>query len=137
MNALSLSRGLGWFSVALGAAELLAGRRMAQALGMEHRTPLFRLFGLRELLVGFGILARPTTPALLWARVGGDALDLAALASEGLRADNPRRPEVDIAMGMVAAVTALDILCGYRLQEREARRHRVSMEARARLPGTA
>ena len=137
MNALSLSRGLGWFSVALGAAELLAGRRMAQALGMEHRTPLFRLFGLRELLVGFGILARPTTPALLWARVGGDALDLAALASEGLRADNPRRTEVDIAIGMVAAVTALDILCGYRLQEREARRHRVSMEARARLPGTA
>lgn len=137
MNALSLSRGLGWFSVALGAAELLAGRRMAQALGMEHRTPLIRLFGLRELLVGFGILARPTTPALLWARVGGDALDLAALASEGLRRDNPRRTEVDIAMGMVAAVTALDILCGYRLQEREARRHRISMEARARLPATA
>ena len=136
MNALSLSRGLGWFSVALGAAELLAGRRLAAALGMEHRTPLFRLFGLRELLVGFGILARPTTPALLWARVGGDALDLAALAS-GLRRDNPRRTEVDIAMGMVAAVTALDILCGYRLQEREARRHRISMQARARLPGAA
>jgi hypothetical protein len=44
---------------------------------------------------------------------------------------------VDIAMGMVAAITALDILCGYRLQEREAHRHRVSMEARARLPSPA
>jgi hypothetical protein len=137
MNALSLARGLGWFSVALGTAELLGGRRMAQALGMEHRTPLFRLFGLRELLVGFGILARPTSPALLWARVGGDALDLAALAADGLRRNNPRRTEVDIAIGMVAAITALDILCGYRLQEREARRHRVSMEARARLPNAA
>ncbi len=137
MNALSLARGLGWFSVALGTAELLGGRRMAQALGMEHRTPLFRLFGLRELLVGFGILARPTSPALLWARVGGDALDLAALAADGLRRNNPRRTEVDIAIGMVAAITALDILCGYRLQEREARRHRVSMEARARLPDAA
>ena len=136
MNAMSLARGLGWFSVALGTAELFGGRRMAQALGMEHRTPLFRLFGLREILVGFGILARPTSPALLWARVGGDALDLAALAA-GLRADNPRRTEVDIAMGAVAAVTALDILCGYRLQEREARRHRVSMEARARTAGAA
>ncbi len=137
MNALSLARGLGWFSVALGAAELLGGRRMARALGMEHRTPLFRLFGLRELLVGFGILAKPTSPALLWARVGGDALDLAALAADGLRRNNPRRTEVDIAIGMVAAITALDILCGYRLQEREARRHRVSMEARARLPNAA
>ena len=137
MNAMSLARGLGWFSVALGTAELLGGRRMARSLGMEHRTPLFRLFGLRELLVGFGILARPTSPALLWARVGGDALDLAALAADGLRRGNPRRTEVDIAMGMVAAVTALDILCGYRLQEREARRHRISMEARARLPSPA
>ena len=67
---------------------------MAASLGMEHRTPLFRLFGLREILVGFGILAKPTSPALLWARVGGDALDLAALAA-GLRRDNPkRRPPV-------------------------------------------
>ena len=137
MNALTLSRGLGWFSIALGTAELLAGRRMAASLGIEHRTPLVRLFGLREILVGFGILARPTSPALLWARVGGDALDLAALAAEGLRADNPRRTEVDTAMGMVAAVTALDILCGYRLQEREARRHRISLEARARIAGAA
>ena len=136
MNALTLSRALGWFSIGLGAAELLGGRRMAASLGMEHRTPLFRLFGLREILVGLGILSRPTSPALLWARVGGDALDLAALAS-GLRANNPRRTEVDIAMGAVAAVTVLDILCGYRLQEREARRHRISMEARARIAGAA
>ena len=137
MNAITLSRGLGWFSVALGAAELLAGRRMAAWLGMEHRAPLFRLFGLREILVGLGILMRPNSPALLWARVGGDALDLAALAKEGLHAGNPRRTEVDVAMGMVAAVTALDVLCGYRLQEREARRHRISVEARARIAGAA
>ena len=136
MNAITLARGLGWFSVALGTAELFGGRRMAESLGMEDRTPLFRLFGLREIAVGLGILSRPNTPALLWARAGGDALDLAALAT-GLRADNPRRTEVDIAIGMVAAVTALDLLCGYRLQERETRRHRISMEARARIAGAA
>ena len=137
MNAITLSRGLGLFSVALGAAQLLAGRRMAASLGMEHRAPLFRLFGLREIAVGLGILSRPASPALLWTRVGGDALDLAALAAEGLRRGNPRRTEVDIAMGMVAAVTALDILCGYRLQAREARRHRVALRTRVRLPGAA
>ena len=131
MNALTLARGLGWFSIAMGTAELLGGRRMAEGLGMEERTPLFRLFGLREILVGLGILSRPTSPALFWARVGGDALDLAALTT-GLRADNPRRTEVDIAMGVVAAITALDILCGYRLQEREAKRRRIS--ARESLP---
>ncbi len=132
----TLARGLGWFSIALGTAELLGGRRMAEALGMEDRTPLFRLFGLREILVGIGILQKPTSPSLLWARVGGDALDLAALAA-ALRYDNPRRTDVDVAMGMVAAVTALDILCGYRLQEREARRRRISTEARARIAGAA
>jgi hypothetical protein len=137
MHPLTLSRALGWFSLGLGAAELLAGRRMARALGLEHRTPLFRLFGLREILVGLGILARPNSPALLWARVGGDAVDLAALAAEGLHADNPRRHQVDLAMGVVAAVTALDILCGYRLQESEARRHRISLESRARMAGAA
>lgn len=136
MNALTLSRGLGWFSVALGTVELFGGRGLGRALGMEHRAPLFRLFGLREILVGVGILAKPSSPALLWARVGGDALDLAALAT-GLRAGNRRRTEVDIAMAAVAAVTALDILCGYRLQERESRRHRISVEARARIAGAA
>ena len=40
-------------------------------------------------------------------------------------------------MGAVAAVALLDILCGYRLQEREARRHRVSLETRARIAGAA
>ena len=134
MNPLTLSRGLGWFSLGLGAAELFAGRSISRSLGLEHRTPLFRLFGLREILVGLGILTRPNSAALLWARVGGDALDLAALAAEGLHADNPRRHQVDLAMGVVAAVTALDILCGYRLQERESQRHRISLEARARLP---
>lgn len=136
MHPLTLARGLGWFSIALGAMELFGGRRMARSLGMAHRTPLVRLFGLREIVVGLGILARPTSPALLWARVGGDALDLAAL-SGGLRRDNPRRTEVDLAMGAVAAVTALDILCGYRLQEREARRQRVALETRARIAGAA
>ena len=58
MNALTLSRGLGWFSIALGAAELFGGRRLAWSLGMEHRTPLFRLFGLREILVGLALQLR-------------------------------------------------------------------------------
>ena len=37
-------------------------------------------------------------------------------------------------MGAVAAVTALDILCGYRLQERETHRRRIERETRVPIP---
>ena len=48
MNALNLSRGLGWFSIALGLTELFGARRLTKALGMEGQEGLVRAFGARE-----------------------------------------------------------------------------------------
>jgi hypothetical protein len=47
-----LARALGWFSIALGLAELLAPRRIASALGMEGKEALVRVFGAREIAAG-------------------------------------------------------------------------------------
>jgi hypothetical protein len=44
----------------------------------------------------------------LQSRVAGDALDIATLLA-GLRADNPKRDNVMIALAMVVGVTLLDI----------------------------
>jgi hypothetical protein len=109
-----LARGLGWFSIGLGLAELLAPRGLAEALGMEEHSGLIRAYGARELATGIGILASEDPTPWMWGRVGGDALDLATLAS-GLSEENPQRGAVMLAMAAVAGVTMLDIYCAQQL----------------------
>lgn len=109
-SAEALAEGLGWFSIGLGAAELLAPRALSRALGMEAQATLIRAYGVREIAAGIGILTQDDRRPWIWARVAGDALDLATLAV-GLHPSNPARGRVAFAMGTVAAVTVLDALC--------------------------
>ena len=113
-SARSLAQGLGWFSIGLGIIELLAGRRLAGALGMEEHSGIVRAYGVREVVTGLGLLAAKDPTPWIWARVGGDAVDLASL-SAGFRDDNPERERVGLALGAVAGVAALDIYCAQAL----------------------
>lgn len=98
----ALAVGLGWFSIALGLAELLMTRSVARASGMQGHEPLLRLYGAREIAQGIGILlARDRTPWLM-ARVAGDVLDLATLGAA-------RNPRAAAAMLVVGGATALDL----------------------------
>src|SRR5579871_4480437 len=76
-----LSVPLGWFSLGLGAAEVVAPRRVSRLIGVKPSVPtrtLMRALGGRELLAGVGIfMVEPTT--FLWSRVAGDAMDMALL----------------------------------------------------------
>ncbi|MDR5822516.1 hypothetical protein [Caballeronia sp. LZ043] len=104
----SLARGLGWFSLALGAAQLLAPRAVARATGIRTSPALMRLYGLREIAAGIGILASRDPSPYVMARLGGDALDLMTLGTAApvpARAASTRRVT---AIVNVAAVTALD-----------------------------
>jgi hypothetical protein len=102
-----LARALGWFSIGLGLTELLAPRALTRALGMEGSEALVRAYGMRE--IGAGIMTLSPDKGLgLQSRVAGDALDIATLLA-GLRADNPKRDNVMIALAMVVGVTLLDI----------------------------
>src|SRR5215210_2699791 len=103
-----LAKGLGWFSLALGAAELIAPQRITRALGMEGKEALVRAYGAREIASGMLSLS-PDKQAGLWSRVAGDGLDIATLTS-GLRDDNPKRDNVAFALMMVAGVTLLDLV---------------------------
>ncbi len=109
MKPKKLAKGLGWFSVGLGAFELFGAERLGRMLGLEHRTGLLRLFGLREIATGIGIFLSDESASWLWGRVAGDALDLAVLAT-ALRGENQRRRNAALAVGNVAAVTALDAI---------------------------
>ena len=117
MNEERVATGLGLFSIGLGVAEVVAGRALGRALGMEDQTGLIRAFGLREIAAGVGIFSQPRPTAWLWARVAGDALDLAALGA-AFNDDNPKRDNVGIAIGAVAGVTAVDLWCAWRLSRR-------------------
>ncbi len=115
MNEMKVARGLGWFSIGLGVAEVVAGKALGRALGMEDRSWLLRLYGVREIAAGVGIFARDNPAPWVWARVAGDVLDIATLAS-AYTEDNPKRDNVAAAIGSVLGITAVDYWCARRLQ---------------------
>ena len=108
----AVSLALGWFSLALGAAELIAPGQVARLIGVSpnRRTrAMLRAYGARELASGIGILLRPTEPKWLWARVGGDAIDLATLGQAGYRETTDQK-RLAIATLAALGVTAVDVL---------------------------
>ena len=102
-----LARALGWFSIGLGIAELVAPGRIARTLGLDNKENLIRAYGARELASAIPTLS-VDKPAGLAARIGGDALDLGTLAI-ALRRDNPKRRNAAIATALVAGITLLDL----------------------------
>ena len=115
MDYRKIAKGLGWFSIGLGLAEVFAPRQLNRMLGVREHNKLVRSFGLREIGAGTGILARDRKLApWLWARVAGDALDLGALAVA--TRDSRKRGMLAFAIANVAAITALDVWTGLRLQ---------------------
>lgn len=115
--AQKLAWGLGWFSVGLGAAQLLAPRGLAKAIGVRddrRSEDAMRAMGVREIANGVGILARPQSAGWLWGRVAGDVLDLGLLGS-ALRWKRDDGRKVAAAMGAVIGITALDALAAQQL----------------------
>jgi uncharacterized membrane protein len=112
-----VARGLGWFSIGLGLAQIAAPRGLARMIGVDddddNRNTLFAL-GLREIASGVGVLARPRSPVPLWTRVGGDAMDL-ALLGRALRSDASQTGRVAAATAAVVGVTVLDALTAQQL----------------------
>ncbi len=108
---------MGWFSIGLGLAQVLAPRQLSRLIGVKADPALLRLLGAREIATGLGILSRQKPAKWVHARVAGDAVDLAllgnALASAGT--DTTRAAAATAA---VAGVTAVDVLCGIQLERR-------------------
>jgi hypothetical protein len=134
-SAERLARGLGWFSIALGAAELLAPHSLTRALGMRGQERLVAGYGLREIATGVGILASSDPAPWIWGRVGGDALDLGTLAT-ALDGRNPRQENAGLAFAAVLGVTVLDVVCARALggRRRQARAGFRDYAGRSGLP---
>jgi hypothetical protein len=110
-NGERLARGLGYVSIALGIAEIVAPRAICRAIGLEGRERLVLAFGMREVANGVAILASHDPAPWVAARVAGDAMDIAAVAA-GLRdADEDDRHRLGLAAAALAGVACVDLAC--------------------------
>lgn len=109
-----LGQMLGWLSVGLGLAELLAPRAFGRAVGVGDHPALVRMLGARQVVTGLGMLSERASGNWAWARVAGDAMDLALLGAAASAPDaDPRR--IAAATAGVLGVAALDVYAGQRL----------------------
>jgi uncharacterized membrane protein len=112
-----LARVLGWFSLSLGLAQVAAPGKVAKLVGFvddDETIAVMRVLGVREIASGLGILTQPRPLPWLWARVGGDAMDL-ALLRRALSSPRADRNRVAAATAAVAGIAAVDALCSTRL----------------------
>ena len=120
-----VARGLGWFSIGLGLAEILMPRAMARGLGMQGREQVLLLYGLREIATGVGLLVSTKRTPWMWGRVAGDALDMATLAAH-MRPGQRIGPAIGLAA--VAGVAAVDVATASALSGRDRRRAQPFMD---------
>ena len=114
-SAKRLAKGLGWFSIGLGVAELLAPKAIAKVCGVSNtHTGLIRVYGLREIAAGVMIFSQENPAAGVWSRVAGDALDLASLG-KAFASPSANKGRVTFATANVLAVTALDLIAAKQL----------------------
>jgi hypothetical protein len=114
-----MARNLGWFSLGLGALELLAPERVTRALGMQGQEGLVRAYGAREIASGVLTLSTEKNTGL-WSRVAGDGLDIVTLMG-ALHDDNPKKGNVALALLMVGGITLLDVATTTEVSARRAR----------------
>jgi hypothetical protein len=107
-----MARALGATGIGIGITELFAPNWLNRKLGVRPSPLLTRALGAREIATGAAIFAGKEEPGQ-WARVAGDAVDLALL---GLAFRRSRRRKLLFGvLGVVAAITFLDVLAARRL----------------------
>jgi uncharacterized membrane protein len=129
-----LAVGLGWFSVALGVAEVAAPRAVARLIGArptDTTESTLRTFGFREIANGVAILREPERARWLWSRVGGDAVDLSFLGASLTSEDAADRGRAIAAAAAVLGVTVLDVIAARRLSGDQDEGRRSTMSTRS------
>jgi uncharacterized membrane protein len=116
-----LARGLGWFSIGIGIAQVVAPRTVARLCGVPVPPPFMVLCGLREIVCGVGLLTQDEPQPWIRTRLAGDALDLVGVGAGALVPGADRR-RLAVAGAAVAGVSALDAYCSYQLT-RSGRHH--------------
>lgn len=110
MAGSDLARKLGWFSIGLGAAELFLPRQLGRLIGVHGHNKMIRSMGIREIAAGVAVLSEANPLGSMAGRVAGDVMDISLLLA-GLGSRGASKKKIAGALGTVAAVTALDVVC--------------------------
>ena len=90
MDENKLARGIGWVSIGVGLALVAAPRPMTKGFGMGERPNLGRFLGIRDLVLGAGLLRSESLASWLRARAISDAGDAALLIGGAASGAFPR-----------------------------------------------
>ena len=115
------ARGLGYFSIALGLAELVAPHAICRAAGVRGLENVVRGYGARELATGVAILGSHDPEPWIWTRVAGDCVDIATVVT-GRRLDDESKGRSTLALATLAAVTLVDLACANGLNSEKGNR---------------
>jgi len=110
VDGAGLARGLGWFSIGLGAVELFFPGQLGRMIGVYGHKKLIRCMGAREIAAGIAVLSEMNPIGSMAGRVAGDAMDLSLLGA-GMCSYGASKGKLGGAIGAVAGVTALDVIC--------------------------
>jgi hypothetical protein len=80
-----VARGLGYLSIALGVAEIVAPAAICRAAGVRGLENVVRGYGAREIATGVAILGSHDPEPWIWTRVAGDLADIATVAAGAQR----------------------------------------------------
>ena len=133
----SPARALGWFSIGLGLAELAMPRRLARAAGMPNVPALTRVYGLREIGTGIGLLTSKDPSPWLWGRVAGDALDVATVGAGLVTAGRPLRTLTSVAMLLGIAYVDMKVAQAAPPEAKREKRSQRDYSARSGFPRPA
>ena len=103
VNEHKLAHGIGWVSIGVGTALVVTPTRMTKGFGMGERPNLGRFLGIRDLILGAGLL-RSESRASSWlhARAISDAADAALLIGGAVSGAFPRGQAM---VGLTVATT--------------------------------
>ena len=115
MDEHGLARAVGWVSLRLGLALVASPARIVKRLGMGERPNLGRLLGVRDLVLGAGLL-RGAEDEVTWLRARGlaDALD-AALILGGLSLGAFPKNRAPVGLASATGFAILSFLLARRL----------------------
>ncbi|HYO94976.1 MAG TPA: SRPBCC family protein [Polyangiaceae bacterium] len=119
------AKGLGWFSIGLGLAQILVPGEIARLIGArddERTRKTLQGIGFREVTSGIGILTQPRPAGWLWSRVAGDLMDL-ALLGKTLNTPHADRSRVAAATAAVVGVAVLDTMSALQLSNGNGQSH--------------
>ena len=115
MDEHGLARALGWVSIGAGLALVAVPGPLMKAVGLGDRPNLGRFLGVRDLVLGTGLLLGQNTAGWCRARGIADALDVALIVG-GAAAGVFRRDRAPIGVASGAGFGALSFWLARRLE---------------------